>query len=108
MNHCEHGRSHMDTTDGRGRALPPLGSRARGAARANFAGSLGQVLCSYSAPGSVLLTLFLKECLAANKWQIGLVMTMAFLGPTFEPIGAYLVERFRCRRFLFMLGYLGN
>jgi MFS family permease len=35
-------------------------------------------------------------------------MTMAFLGPTFEPIGAYLVERFRRRRLLFMSLYLGN
>jgi MFS family permease len=98
----------METRDGGERALPPPGNRARGAARANFAGSLGQVLCSYGAPGSVLLTLFLKECLHADKWQIGLVMTMAFLGPTFEPIGAYLVERFRRRRLLFMSLYLGN
>jgi MFS family permease len=83
-------------------------ARARGAARANLAGALGQVWGCYGAPGSVLLTLFLKEWLHAEKWQIGLVMTMTFLGPTFEPPGAYLVERFGRRRLLFLIAFLLN
>lgn len=83
-------------------------ARARGAARANLATALGQVWATYGAPGSVLLTLFLKEWLHAEKWQIGLVMTMTFLGPTFELPGAYLVERFGRRRQLFLITYLLN
>jgi MFS family permease len=82
--------------------------RARGAARANLAGALGQVLVTYCAPGSVLLTLFLQEWLHAAKWQIGLVMTMTYLGPTLEPPGAYLAERLGRRRPLFLCGFLVN
>ncbi len=89
------------------RAVGPL-ARARGAARANWAGALGMVWACYGAPGSILLTLFLKEWLRADKWQIGLVMTMTFLGPVFEPPGAYLVERFGRRRLLFLITYLFN
>src|SRR5439155_20705345 len=89
-----------------GRPLP--GTRARGAARANLAGGFGMVLASSGAPGSILLTLFLQQCLHADKWQIGLVMTMTFLGPTFEPLGAYLAEWLGCRRRLFMATFLGN
>jgi hypothetical protein len=66
------------------------------------------VWACYGAPGSILLTLFLKEWLRADKWQIGLVMTMTFLGPVIEPAGAYLVERFGRRRLLFLITYLLN
>jgi MFS family permease len=96
----------MSATAVAGRAAP---SRlARAAARANFAGALGTVLTAYAAPGSLLLTLFLKEFLHAAKWQIGLVMTMTYLGPTFEPPGAYLVERFGRRRRQFLGAFLVN
>jgi hypothetical protein len=90
------------------RGAPRVRDRARGAARANFAGALGQVLVTYCAPGSVLLTLFLQEWLHAAKWQIGLVMTMTYLGPTLEPPGAYLAERLGRRRPLFLCGFLVN
>jgi hypothetical protein len=90
------------------RAAPRVRDRARGAARANFAGALGQVLVTYCCPGSVLLTLFLQEWLHAAKWQIGLVMTMTYLGPTLEPPGAYLAERLGRRRPLFLCGFLVN
>jgi MFS family permease len=82
--------------------------RGRAARRINFASSLGMVLGAYGAPGSILLTLFLLEGLRADKWQIGLVLTMTYLGPTFEPVGAYLVERFGRRRPLFLAGFLVN
>jgi MFS family permease len=85
-----------------------VGAWASGAARANLAGALGTVWACFGAPGSVLLTLFLKEWLHAAKWQIGLVLTMTYLGPTFEPPGAYLVERFGCRRALFLVTFLLN
>jgi MFS family permease len=82
--------------------------RARAAARSNLAGALSMVWMTCGGPGSVLLTLFLQEALHAAKWQIGLVMTMVYLGPTFEPLGAYLVERLRRRRALFVSAFLGN
>src|SRR5437660_11774553 len=88
-------------------ALRPRG-RARGAARANLGGAFGQVWATFSAPGSVLLTLFLQDWLHAAKWQIGLVMTMTFLGPTFEPLGACLAERLGRRRGLFLAMFLAN
>jgi MFS family permease len=66
------------------------------------------VLTTYGAPGSVLLTLFLQEWLHAAKWHIGLVMTMAYLGPLFEPVGAALVERLDRRRGLFLAAWLTN
>jgi hypothetical protein len=66
------------------------------------------VWATYGAPGSVLLTLFLQEWLHAEKWQIGLVITMTYLGPTFEPLGAYLVERFGGKRKLFIGTFLFN
>ncbi len=87
-----------------GRAI----GRGRVAGRVNLAGALGTVLGSLGAPGSILLTLFLLEGLRAEKWQIGLVMTMTFLGPTFEPLGAYLVERLGRRRPLFLVSFLCN
>lgn len=90
------------------RGLERPRGRAQAAARANLAGALGMVWASFGAPGSVLLTLFLQEWLHAAKWQIGLVMTMTFLGPTFEPPGAYLVERFGRRRALFIVTFLIN
>lgn len=86
----------------------PTGSRVSGAARANLAGALGTVWATCGAPGSVLLTLFLQDWLHAEKWQIGLLITMTFLGPTFEPPGAYLVERLGRRRPLFLLLFLVN
>jgi MFS family permease len=58
------------------------------------------------APSSVLLTLFLQEWLQAEKWQIGLVVTMNFLGTVLEPVGAYLDERLGCRRPLFLRTFL--
>ena len=85
-----------------------LGLRARGAARANLAGALGTVWACYGAPGSILLTLFLDEWLRADKWQIGLVVTMTFLGPVLEPLGAYLAERLGRRRGLFVVTFLLN
>jgi MFS family permease len=87
---------------------PAARSRTAGAARANLAGALGQVLAVYGAPGSVLLTLFLQERLHAAKWQIGLVLTMTYLGPTLEPVGAYLAERCGRRRPLFLIAFLFN
>lgn len=92
---------------GIGRA-PRVHGRARGARRANLAGACGQVWATFGAPGSVLLTLFLKEWLHAEKWQIGLVMTMTFLGPCFEPPGAWLAERLGRRRPLFLATHLIN
>src|SRR5262249_33649011 len=90
-------------------ASAPRGKgRARAAARANLAGALSQVWLVYGAPGSILLTLFLQDYLHADKWQIGLVMTMTFLGPTFEPAGAYLAERLGRRRSLFLTTFLCN
>src|SRR5207244_2492485 len=83
-------------------------SRARAAARANLAGALGAVFGVCGAPGGILLTLFLQEWLHAAKWQLGLVMTLTYLGPTLEPVGAWLSERFGRRRRLFVLGYLVN
>src|SRR5262245_38180138 len=88
-------------------ALRPRG-RARGAARANLGGAFGQVWATFSAPGSVLLTLFLQEWLRAAKWQIGLVLTMTYLGPTFEPPGAFLAEKLRRRRLIFLITHLIN
>jgi MFS family permease len=82
--------------------------RARAAARANLAGALSQIWLTWGGPGSVLLTLFLQEWLHAEKWQIGLVMTMIYLGPTFEPLGAFLVERLGRRRGLFVTTFLLN
>lgn len=79
-----------------------------GASRANLAGALGMVFGTYVAPGSLMLTLFLQDWLHAEKWHIGLVMTLAYLGPTFEPIGAFLAERLGRRRPLFIVGFLGN
>jgi MFS family permease len=66
------------------------------------------VLGAYGSPGGLLLTLFLLEGLRAAKWQIGLVLTMTYLGPTFEPLGAYLAERLGRRRPLFLAGFLLN
>jgi MFS family permease len=82
--------------------------RGRAATRINLASALGTVLGVYGAPGSILLTLFLLEWLRADKWQIGLVLTMMYLGPTFEPLGAYLAERLGRRRSLFLTGFLVN
>lgn len=89
-------------------AGPACGGRARGATRVNLAGALGMVFCTYAAPGSILLTLFLQDWLHADKWQIGLVMTLTYLGPTFEPLGALLAEWLGRRKLLFILGFLGN
>ena len=96
----------MDTTDEN--AWPRPRARSRAAARANLAGSLGMVWATFGAPGSILLTLFLKEWLGAAKWQIGLVLTMTFLGTAFEVPGAYLVERFGRRRAQFLITFLVN
>jgi MFS family permease len=98
----------MEATTPAVRGAPAAGTRARGAARANLAGSCGQVLATFGAPGSVLLTLFLQDGLHAAKWHIGLVMTMTFLGPTFEPLGAFLAERLGRRRPLFLAAFLCN
>ena len=94
-------------------ALPPsvavrtnLGRRARGARRANLASALGTIWSTYGAPGSLFLTLFMKEGLHAQKWQIGLLMTLTFLGPIWEPAGAYLAERLGKRRPLFLVAFL--
>jgi MFS family permease len=87
---------------------PKVRARGLAATRINLASALGQVLGAYGAPGSILLTLFLLEWLRADKWQIGLVLTMTYLGPTFEPLGAWLVERFGRRRRLFLAGFLVN
>jgi hypothetical protein len=62
------------------------------------------VVCG--APGSLLLTLFLQEFLHAAKWQLGLMMTLTYLGPMIEPFGAWLAERFGQRRRLFIITYL--
>lgn len=94
--------------DGSPRAGLEAGTRVRAAARANLAASFGMVLVSYGAPGSVLLTLFMQDWLRADKWQIGLIMTMAFLGPVLEPLGAHVVEKVRRRRLVFMIGFLFN
>jgi MFS family permease len=98
----------MEATSDASAAAPARRSRAEGAARANLAGALGTVWATYSAPGSILLTLFLQEALHAAKWQIGLVMTMTYLGPTFEPAGAFLAERLGRRRSLFIGTFLIN
>ncbi|HEV8059174.1 MAG TPA: hypothetical protein VGP68_04855 [Gemmataceae bacterium] len=89
-----------DTLDALSCALPSstnprakLGQRARGARRANLASALGTIWSTYGAPGSLFLTLFMKEGLHAKKWQIGLLMTVTFLGPIWEPAGAFLAER---------------
>jgi Na+/melibiose symporter-like transporter len=102
-----------DTLDGPGCALiaPDSGprktrQRARGARRANVASALGTIWSTYGAPGSLFLTLFLKEGLHAQKWQIGLLMTVTFLGPIWEPAGAFLAERLGKRRPLFLVTFL--
>lgn len=82
------------------------GGRVRGAIRVNLAGGCGTVWNALGAPGSVLLTLFLQEWLQAEKWQIGLVVTMNFLGPVLEPVGAYLDDCLGCRRPLFLRTFL--
>jgi MFS family permease len=87
-------------------AVAAVRARARGASRANLAGALGAVWVVCGAPGSLLLTLFLQEWLHAAKWQLGLMMTLTYLGPTLEPVGAWLAERFGRRRRLFVLTYL--
>src|SRR5581483_273669 len=107
-------RSVMDELlDGPGCALtaPCSGitkvrQRARGARRANLASALGTIWSTYGAPGSLFLTLFLKEGLHAQKWQIGLLMTVTFLGPIWEPAGAFLAERLGKRRPLFLATFL--
>jgi predicted MFS family arabinose efflux permease len=48
----------------------------------------------------------MKEGLHAQKWQIGLLMTVTFLGPIWEPAGAFLAERLGKRRPLFLFTYL--
>src|SRR5262249_38549058 len=73
-----------------------------------LAGALGTVWVMFGAPGSLLLTLFLKERLHAANWQIGLVLALTNLGPLFELPGAYLVERFGRRRRLFLATHLVN
>lgn len=83
-----------------------LGLRARGARRANLASALGTIWSTYGAPGSLFLTLFMKEGLHAQKWQIGLLMTVTFLGPIWEPAGAFLAERLGRRRPLFLITFL--
>src|SRR5712691_5533257 len=83
-----------------------LGQRARGARRANLASALGTIWSTYGAPGSLFLTLFMKEGLHAQKWQIGLLMTVTFLGPIWEPAGAFLAERLGKRRPLFLVTFL--
>lgn len=83
-----------------------LGQRARGARRANLASALGTIWSTYGAPGSLFLTLFMKEGLHAQKWQIGLLMTVTFLGPIWEPAGAFLAERLGRRRPLFLVTFL--
>jgi hypothetical protein len=80
----------------------PAGGRGRGAIRANLAGGCGTVWNALGAPGNVLLTLFLQEWLQAEKWQIGLVVTMNVL----EPVAAYLDDRLGCRRPLFLGTFL--
>lgn len=82
--------------------------RARAAGLVNLAGALGTVWTTLIGPGpaGILLTLFLQEGLHAEKWQIGLLLTMTFLGPTIEPLGAYLIERWRCRKSLFIVTFL--
>ncbi len=57
-------------------------------------------------PGSLFLTLFMKEGLHAKKWQIGLLMTVTFLGPIWEPAGTFLAERLGKRRPLFLATFL--
>src|SRR5580693_3329692 len=83
-----------------------VGQRARGARRANLASALGTIWSTWGAPGSIFLTLFMKEGLHAQKWQVGLLMTVTFLGPMWEPAGAYLAERLGKRRPLFLVTYL--
>jgi Na+/melibiose symporter-like transporter len=80
--------------------------RARGARRANLASALGTIWSTYGAPGSLFLTLFMKEGLHAQKWQVGLLMTVTFLGPIWEPAGAFLAERLGKRRPLFLVTFL--
>jgi Na+/melibiose symporter-like transporter len=87
-------------------ARVPVGKRARGARRANLASALGTIWSTYGAPGSLFLTLFMKEGLHAQKWQIGLLMTVTFLGPIWEPAGAFLAERLGKRRPLFLITFL--
>src|ERR1700722_5126911 len=102
-----------DTLDASSCALHPskarrtnLGRRACGARRANLASAVGTIWSTYGAPGSLFLTLFMKEGLHAQKWQIGLLMTLTFLGPIWEPAGAYLAERLGKRRPLFLVTFL--
>lgn len=98
----------MEGTVSSAEEAPARQGRARGVVRVNLASALGMVFCTYAAPGSALLTLFLQDWLHADKWQIGLVMTLAYLGPTFEPAGAFLTEWLGRRRWLFIIGFLGN
>ena len=102
-----------DTIDGSSCALPAFASRqtrtrqrARGARRANVASALGTIWSTYGAPGSLFLTLFMKEGLHAQKWQVGLLMTVTFLGPIWEPAGAFLAERLGKRRPVFLVTFL--
>ena len=102
-----------DTLDASSCALPPSDrskrktwSACRGARRANLASAIGTVWSTYGAPGSLFLTLFMKEGLHAQKWQIGLLMTVTFLGPIWEPAGAFLAERLGKRRPLFLVTFL--
>ena len=94
-----------DTLDASSCALTAFGRSAhRNSAtcprhrRANVASALGTIWSTYGAPGSLFLTLFMKEGLHAQKWQIGLLMTVTFLGPIWEPAGAFLAERLGKRR----------
>ncbi|MCS6850993.1 MAG: MFS transporter [Gemmataceae bacterium] len=98
----------MDDTDANHASAWAPGQRVRGATRANLAGALGQVWAVCGAPGSVLLTLFLQEYLHADKWYIGLVLAMTYLGPTFELPGAALTEWLGCRRRIFVVTHLLN
>lgn len=82
------------------------GGRRRGATWVNIAGGCGTAWSGLGGPGSVLLTLFLQEWLHAEKWQIGLVVTMNFLGPVLEPVGACWEEHVAERRPLFLRAFL--
>jgi MFS family permease len=70
--------------------------------------ALGNVWATCGAPNSLLLVMFLSEWLRAEKWQIGLVLAITNLGPTLEPLGAWLVERLGHRKRQFLITHLLN
>ena len=96
----------MERTQDAEETEPPERNLARGAALANVGGALGNVWATYGAPNSLLLLLFVSEWLHGEKWHVGLILALNNLGPTLEPLGAWLMERLGRRKALFLATHL--